>query len=309
MTNLAPIILFTYNRPEHTKITLEYLQRNDLADQSTLYIFCDGPKETASESVLERIAEVKEVIRSQQWTKEVHIIESERNKGLATNVIEGVTKTVEKHGRVIVLEDDLRIGKTFLTYMNEALERYEHAPQVKQISGFLFPTGVEAQKKAMFLPITNTIGWGTWKAKWDEVDLEAKGAERLKTDKTFRRDFNLGGIYNYTKMLFDQIERDDNGSWAIFYWWSVFNNGGVTLFPDYPLIQHNDFDASGTHPSDYDHFDYPNWKDDYAVEHFPEKFDIDESAFAKHKAHIKKNNGITLKNVMIKIRNKFRSTN
>lgn len=306
MPSLAPIVLFTYNRPEHTRITLEYLQRNLLADRSTLYIFCDGPKENASDSVLKRIAKVKKIIRAQKWTQDVHIIDSEKNKGLATNVIEGVTKIVNEHGRAIVLEDDLRIGKWFLTYMNEALDRYEDNEKVKQISGFLFPIGIEARNEAMFLPITNTIGWGTWKAAWNEIDLEAKGAERLKTDSAFRKAFNLGGIYNYTKMLFDQIERDDNGSWAIFYWWSVFTKGGITLFPDYPLIQHNDFDASGTHPSDYDHFDYPNWQDDYKIETFPETIAANESVFVKHKSYIKKNNRITLKNIMIKVRKKFK---
>lgn len=305
MTVLAPIILFTYNRPEHTRITLEYLRQNVLADQSVLYIFCDGPKDGASPATLKRIAEVKDVIRSKQWTKDVHIFESDKNKGLATNVIEGVTQIVNKHGRVIVLEDDLKIGKYFLSYMNIALDRYANVDAVKQISGFLFPIDLKPQNQALFLPITNTIGWGTWKAKWDEIDLEAKGAHRLKTDKKFRRAFNLDGTYNYTKMLFDQIERGDNGSWAIFYWWSVFTKGGVTLFPDYPLIQHNDFDASGTHASDYDHFDQPDWQDDYKIEILPDGVDVDMNAFVRHKAHIRKNNRITLKNVMIKIRNKF----
>lgn len=42
--SLAPIILFVYNRPWHTVQTLEALSINYLADQSTLYIYCDGPK-------------------------------------------------------------------------------------------------------------------------------------------------------------------------------------------------------------------------------------------------------------------------
>ena len=44
MTNLAPIIVFCYNRPWHVEQTLEALSRNELADQSTLYIYCDRQK-------------------------------------------------------------------------------------------------------------------------------------------------------------------------------------------------------------------------------------------------------------------------
>lgn len=36
---LAPIVLFVYNRPEHTRACLEYLERNELAAESELYVF------------------------------------------------------------------------------------------------------------------------------------------------------------------------------------------------------------------------------------------------------------------------------
>ena len=39
---LAPIVLFVYNRPEHTRACLEYLERNELAAESELYVFADG---------------------------------------------------------------------------------------------------------------------------------------------------------------------------------------------------------------------------------------------------------------------------
>ena len=41
---LAPIVLFVYNRPEHTRACLEYLERNELAAESELYVFADGVK-------------------------------------------------------------------------------------------------------------------------------------------------------------------------------------------------------------------------------------------------------------------------
>jgi len=38
MTSLAPIVLFTYNRPWHTMQTVEALQKNELASKSELFI-------------------------------------------------------------------------------------------------------------------------------------------------------------------------------------------------------------------------------------------------------------------------------
>ena len=51
---LAPIILFAYNRPEHVRKTLVWLGENELADQSVLYVYCDGPKPDASTEQIEK---------------------------------------------------------------------------------------------------------------------------------------------------------------------------------------------------------------------------------------------------------------
>jgi hypothetical protein len=48
MQKLAPIALFVYNRPDHTRRTITHLKKNVLADESRLYIFCDAPKTEAT---------------------------------------------------------------------------------------------------------------------------------------------------------------------------------------------------------------------------------------------------------------------
>ena len=97
MISLAPIILFCYNRPWHVEQTLVALSRNELANKSILYIYCDGPKADASEEQYQKIKEVHDVVRKHQWCKEVHVVEAEKNKGLAKSVIHGVTEIVEKY--------------------------------------------------------------------------------------------------------------------------------------------------------------------------------------------------------------------
>ena len=49
---LAPIILFVYNRPWHTRQTVEALQKNELAQNSELFIFFDGPKNGADRAMV-----------------------------------------------------------------------------------------------------------------------------------------------------------------------------------------------------------------------------------------------------------------
>lgn len=302
MDELAPIIIFTYNRPEHTRITLEYLHQCTLADQSTLYAFCDGPKAGATQATIDSIQQVQDVLRSKQWTKEVIIHASAVNKGLFENVVSGIEEVVRQYKKCIVIEDDLKIGKGFLNYMNNALRRYKDEKNVKQVSGFIFPVQLPRTNSALFLPVTNTIGWGTWERAWNEVDLDATGYKMLATDQALRDKFNLHGVYDYSSMLEKQMQNHQYGSWGIIYWWSVFKNNGVVLYPDYSLIQHNDFDHSGVHKSDDSHYNYNYWDEDYTIHSFPdiclfEKTDVHE----KIRVHLQKRNKYSFKNIKIKL--------
>ena len=97
--NLAPIVLFVYNRPWHTRKTVEALQRNELAKDSDLIIYSDNAKNPKNQ---QQVDIVREYIKTIKGFKKITIIERDRNWGLADSIIDGVTKTVNKFGRVIV---------------------------------------------------------------------------------------------------------------------------------------------------------------------------------------------------------------
>src|SRR5580658_449508 len=99
----APIALFVYNRPEHTRRTVTALQKCAQAAESDLFVFCDGPKKPEADTAVRR---VREYVGSISGFATVTIIEQAANLGLARSVIDGVTKLSGERGRVIVLEDD-----------------------------------------------------------------------------------------------------------------------------------------------------------------------------------------------------------
>src|SRR6266581_2559656 len=99
---LAPIALFVYNRPEHTRRTVEALRANHMAQQSDLFVFADAAK---IESGAAAVGAVRKFIRAIDGFKSVTIIERERNLGLSKSVIRGVTQLCSEHGRVIAVED------------------------------------------------------------------------------------------------------------------------------------------------------------------------------------------------------------
>src|ERR1041385_114103 len=112
---LAPITLFVYNRPEHTRQTVEALLKNELARNSDLIIYSDAPKAPEATNA---VREVRDYIRTIAGFRSVCIVIRDRNWGLANSIIDGVTSVVNERGSTIVLEDDLVVSSQFLEYMN-----------------------------------------------------------------------------------------------------------------------------------------------------------------------------------------------
>jgi hypothetical protein len=237
----SPIALFVYNRPGHTRQTVEALLANTLANQTPLHVFSDAPR---NEAASQAVAEVRSYIRSIAGFKSVTIIERETNFGLARSIIDGVTGLCEEYGRVIVMEDDLITSPHFLSYMNEALTRYEHEDRVMQIAGYMFPINLELEEDALFLPFTSSWGWATWKRAWRIFDATGAGYQRLIEDQSLRRKFDLNGKYGYLRMLESQL-RGETDSWAIRWYLSVFLMNGLTLYPKNTLVSNFGFDGSG----------------------------------------------------------------
>ena len=272
--NLAPIVLFVYKRPWHTRQTVEALQRNDFAKKSELIIFSDGPK---TESDREKVEEVRCYMNSIAGFKQVTVVERNQNLGLAKSVMDGVTDIVNRYGRIIVLEDDLLISPHFLDYMNTALGLFEHNTQVMQISGHMFRVKFsDAVKDCFFLPYTTTVGWGTWKRAWRLFDPDMKGIALLESDGQFRNAFDMEGTYPYHEMIMKQ-QNGKISSWGIQWYLSVFLSNGLVLHPKHSLVRHIGFDEEATHAK-RDSAIYADTISNVSVSAYPENIAIDNKA-------------------------------
>lgn len=285
MKNPAPIALFVYKRPRHTLQTLEALMANYGAEQSHLYIFSDGPRHGADAETLENIHAVRSVIRRKQWCRSVTIIESDINKGLSGSIISGTTELVKTFGKVIVVEDDLVTSPYFLSYMNEALDRYAESEKVMQISGYQFPIRITGACDALFLPLTTSWGWAVWQRSWKYFDPEAKGYKMLLSDATRKERFNLDGAYDYAQMLTMQMHGKVD-SWAIRWYLSVFLRDGLVLYPQKSLVTNIGFDNSGENCSISSFFN--GTACDAGIKTFPKHICHDEKIFSEIKNYIRK---------------------
>lgn len=241
-TELAPILLFVFNRPDHTRQTLEALQRNTLAADSLLYIYADGARNDADEAA---VAEVRKIINSVEGFREVVVIERDTNQGLARNIIDGVTTQVNKYGKVIVLEDDLITSPFFLQFMNDALQVYKDEPRVGHIQACDY-TQNPTLPDTYLIKWTGSWGWATWDRAWKYFNPDGGALLRELLQRKLSHEFDFGGTYGYTRMLRRQVEGKNN-SWAIRWNASLFLNNILSLNVGKSLVRNIGFDGSGTH--------------------------------------------------------------
>ena len=297
----APIALFVYNRPDHTRRTLEFLAKNDQARQSNLYVFSDGPRSEKDESL---VLEVREVIKDIEGFNKVEVIEKINNDGLAKSVIQGVTELCNAYGRVIVVEDDLVTSPYFLTYMNDALTTYENDFEVMHVSGYMFPIEeISSLPESFFLRMTSSWGWGTWNSAWNGFDPSAERLLEKIRSAGHQKEFDIGDSIGYTRMLRRQMYGKID-SWAVRWYASVFLKDGLCLFPRESYVLNKGFDGSGVHCSDVDFYDV-----DLSTKkrvNFPRRIECNERAFELLQDYYKKMRDPLYKKIISRAKKIFR---
>jgi hypothetical protein len=249
MNNVAPIVLFVFNRPVHTRRTVEALQKNERASESDLFIYADAARTPADE---EAVGQVREYIATIDGFKSVTVIAQEHNKGLAASIIDGVTDVVNRYGRVIVLEDDIVTSPYFLQFMNDALDHYENEKKVWHISGWNYPIDGEGIGDVFLWRLMNCWGWATWADRWAHFEKDPqKLIDTMSKDDIYR--FNLDGAENF----WGHVIANKNGTmntWAIFWYATIFQKNGLCLNPRQTLVDNIGIDGSGVHCDSHNNF-------------------------------------------------------
>lgn len=272
MSNMAPIVVFAYNRPDHLRQTLEHLAQAQGSQESALWIFCDGPKCGVD---AERIEAARVVANSPVWSKffaAVQVEISDKNKGLAESIIQGVSQVIQRAGSVIVVEDDVLVSPDFLRFMNDCLDFYRGDRKVGSITGFSplsqSPPGYDHD--VMAVPRNCSQCWATWADRWGEVDWDARHANLLWQDGKLRRRFNIAGNDRS-----DRLKRQLSGeidSWSIrFGLWQTLG-ARHTIYPVHNRVRNIGYDGSGVHTLQHENVNVMALKEarPYRLEHVPE---------------------------------------
>lgn len=246
----SPVLLIVFNRPEHTKRTLEAL----LTQKPTIiYIFQDGPRNRHVEdySMCQKVRDIiDEQLEQLDSPIEVHKCYSKVNRGCRDAIIYAITSVLKDYESVIVVEDDIITSPAFLSYMNKALAYYKDNKSVHSISGyshapmrFRVPNDYEYDVYAS--PRLFNWGWGTWRDRWEQVDWSMSYYDEFMSHPEQIEAFNRGGD-DMTPMLIDEKE-GRSSAWDIQFAFDQFKRHMVSIVPNVSYTQNIGFDGSGTH--------------------------------------------------------------
>lgn len=245
--DFSPVILFVYNRPYQTVKVLESLSECKYANKTILYIFSDAAKNAASE---QNVSEVRKIIKKSRWKKsfkDIKIIESERNKGLANSIISGVDKVINKYGCAIIVEDDNKVAYDFLDYMNRGLVFYKENKKIGFIGAYTVPIKFpnDYKKDVFAMGRGSSYAWATWVNRWNLVDWDVKDYFSFKNDRKKRKSFDEYGkdrSYMLDSQMCGKID-----SWAIRFGYAMFKNQMLAILPVKTRVENIGFDGSGIH--------------------------------------------------------------
>lgn len=249
-SQLAPVALFAWRRPSHLKAVISSLSRNPGASSTDLHVFVDGPKNEGDIPLIERVLEV---IEAAEGFRSVDVRASTVNRGLSGSITAGINALLEASETVIVLEDDIVVAPSFLTYMNEHLHLYADEERVASIHAYVYPHN-RPLPDTFFVRGADCWGWGTWRRAWEQYQPDGKALLRELEGRGLSREFDLGGAAPFTEMLRDQVA-GRNDSWAVRWHASAFLAEMLTLYPDLPLALNIGHDGSGTHRGSSSRFD------------------------------------------------------
>ena len=244
----VPVAFFGFNRPEHTRVSLEALARNSIPPGTPLYAFVDGPKDGAAAEDVAQIEAVREIVRGFDWPGPKHLRFRERNAGLLVSLLGGIGEVLSEHETAIVVEDDVVASPGFYEFLASGLETYAGEPSVMHLSAHSpFDAPPAGYPHSSFVFNHSSVGWGwaTWRRAWARLSTNGAAMRREIARRDLRQYVNLDGTFemDYALQVLDEGRSQD---WNAYWHCSIVLNDGLCIHPVVSLAENIGFDGSGT---------------------------------------------------------------
>ena len=239
----APAVVFTYNQPEKTRITLDALNANTIAHRTDLFLFNEAPdpEKEGDEEAVREVRKVMQDFKQRCRFRSITIFCAERFNGASKSIVTGVTKIINHYGEVTVTSDDVLCSENYLEFMNSALNYYSGYENIWSISGCSFPLKSTAETDDVYFTYRpGTRGWATWKDRWETTDWQMKESSPLLHPS---RAANLTAAGKDLPALLRKQKQKKTGGWEVPWIFEATRNQKLTVYPARSLLFEQTEDA------------------------------------------------------------------
>jgi hypothetical protein len=240
----TPVLLLGYNRPEQ----MQGLIRSLAALKPKLILLSvDGPRMNRLKDV-ELVRQTQEMVNEITWDAEIRTRFRETNLGLRKAVVDSVTWANSEHGRVIVLEDDVRAGPQLLEYLNYNLVKHETQSDIAHVNGYnLVPiehiTNPNETSRMSIYP--ESYAWATWERAWTKYDDNMSWAKNVSITELKNICGSTIGALRW-KQNFSDAAAGRIDTWAYRWLATIWENNFKVISPNQNISTYKGWE-NGTH--------------------------------------------------------------
>lgn len=246
MGNLsAPVSLFVYRRPEHTKWVVERIRE---VEPSRVLVVGDGP---ADETEEDQVEAVRRIIAETDWECEVSKNYADSNLGLKERFATGLDWIFETVEESIILEDDTLPDPSFFRFCDELLERYRGDDRVWDITGRNEVEGCCPGHNSYFYSYNGGIwGWATWRSSYEEYDPDMTAWKNPVIRDHIRDVLADRWQSYYLEEIYDMTCRGDIETWDYQWGFARLRNNAVSVIPRSNLVKNIGFGKLATNTTE-----------------------------------------------------------
>ncbi len=248
-TDIAVALIF-FNRPDCLRTVFRSVAD---ARPSRLYLIQDGARLTHPNDQ-SQIEMCREIVSHVDWECQVIYDYSDINLGCGRRIFTGLTNVFAHEEYAAIIEDDIKIGDSFLPFCKELCERYKDDQRIQMISGMNHLGVYEESPYSYFFSRRGGAiwGWATWARCWNELEWELtpisipyiqKCLKHLTWEHDFGKNLATWALDVRSKIL----HGNSPSYWSLHFGFYATISNRINIVPKYNLISNIGLTTDSVH--------------------------------------------------------------
>lgn len=247
----TPILLITFNRPQHTRRVFEEIKKHH---PQHLYVFQDGVR-ISNESDISKCAEVRSIFEeAMDWDCELKTFYSDINMGCGRGPAAAITWFFDNVEQGIIMEDDCLPHPDFFGYCDELLNKYTTEPEVMVVGATTYHDDYPCDDSYLFSRYFTGGAWASWRRAWTGFGVDLENVDVNAFKKVVSKEFYSTAETNWWVRKVKEIKADTSRKeyWDYQMQIHLLLNNGLAIRPKKNMICNIGFDSEGTHTLESD---------------------------------------------------------